>query len=881
MSVPAFQSALASTLKSITVPSFCCSGLLPPETPDPNLRINGMSAPLHLPLSGSSYEEQVCELKQLSARAPCGIGTETVINEEIRRCRQVNASEISLSPAWDAAVQQLARRVAAQLGVLDDAVSAHLHKLVLYRPGDMFRAHVDSEKQPRMFATLVLQLPSECSGALLIVKHGGVEKQIDLSSGREFDDDEDPIPFRYAAFFTDCVHEVTALQYGVRVALLYNLVRDKRRSNRLRNSDADTATPKTDLEVVRRLKDCAGQWSDSVRSEPTPLRLMLPLQHRYTPRDISFANLKGADAAMALHVRQSGAFEMRLLLVERNEEKFAKDGVDSESELDEDFDRRMAAMSPAKKRRRLLVANTLGSDLQYEKGITAIKAMGETGKDSINAPWMYALDWKIEALDGDLFSSPELPVDGGYRVTGNEGIRIDLTYQRAVLVLWPKANAPMLSVLREFDRHARELLAQIKSGGASEQGASREHEHDAQWALLRSMSGFYPYLAVESLLTLLDIACRRKETQLVKRLLWQAAGNYRLSDDYESGDYREVYISSCYQLGLTTQEHVGAFMQAIELCGAVEVSKAVIQCVWRSWHSEKKHCIPLSHALLDLQDVASVKLGVEIAKQVVERMRFPTANMLPALVFREECSSLYPTFLKELTGHYFYNSKDLLTFLRVAMKEIEMPNRAKARAFFLQPFFKMCTNVTGDMTESVVASVYKLWTAHANSVNVDDLSKEVRMKKSCIFVHKLLQHADMLAIAKTDTVRRLAQWHARRLLEVQGTRLAGQPDTEIEGHAALSKFLRGDEQKFVSERLKYIDDADHLSKRLSGFSVSTEMTYLDDGVLLTVTRNQSKGWNVALTDADVNKKMKWLQQKYDVSAEKERENGSKSKSDSS
>ena len=63
-----------------------------------------------------------------------------------------------------------------------------------------------------MFGTLVIQLPSDCSGGELIVKHRGEEKVFSFSGL------QGSTNFHFAAFYADCQHEVTA---GNRLCLFF------------------------------------------------------------------------------------------------------------------------------------------------------------------------------------------------------------------------------------------------------------------------------------------------------------------------------------------------------------------------------------------------------------------------------------------------------------------------------------------------------------------------------------------------------------------------------------------------------------------------------------------------------------------------------------
>ena len=52
-------------------------------------------------------------------------------------------------------------------------VEARLYKMVLYEDGGFFKAHKDTEKEPGMFATLVVQLPAKHDEGKLVVRHRG------------------------------------------------------------------------------------------------------------------------------------------------------------------------------------------------------------------------------------------------------------------------------------------------------------------------------------------------------------------------------------------------------------------------------------------------------------------------------------------------------------------------------------------------------------------------------------------------------------------------------------------------------------------------------------------------------------------------------------
>ena len=59
------------------------------------------------------------------------------------------------------------------LGVSSE-IDLHLYKLLLYETGGFFKPHRDTEKEDKMFATLIIQLPTEHEGGQLLVKHKGI-----------------------------------------------------------------------------------------------------------------------------------------------------------------------------------------------------------------------------------------------------------------------------------------------------------------------------------------------------------------------------------------------------------------------------------------------------------------------------------------------------------------------------------------------------------------------------------------------------------------------------------------------------------------------------------------------------------------------------------
>ncbi|KAJ4159938.1 uncharacterized protein LMH87_007873 [Akanthomyces muscarius] len=101
------------------------------------------------------------------------------------------------------------------------AVDAKLYKLNIYSgPSGMFKAHVDTPRSPTQFGSLVVCLPVEHRGGQLKVRHQGEETTFDWSM---LADRDETMHIEWAAFYSDCEHEVMHVSSGNRLTLTYNL----------------------------------------------------------------------------------------------------------------------------------------------------------------------------------------------------------------------------------------------------------------------------------------------------------------------------------------------------------------------------------------------------------------------------------------------------------------------------------------------------------------------------------------------------------------------------------------------------------------------------------------------------------------------------------
>ncbi len=147
--------------------------------------------------------------------------------------------------------------------------------------------HRDGEKLDRMVATLVVNLPSQHDGGELVVLHQGHQSVLKMPGAAS------GFSIEYAAFYSDCQHEVKPVVTGNRVCLTYNLV--------LADSHKHSSIGAPDFKKVEDdLARLIGSWCESVVEHgDEPVKVAVMLDHRYSEDGLSIHNLKGTDQAKA------------------------------------------------------------------------------------------------------------------------------------------------------------------------------------------------------------------------------------------------------------------------------------------------------------------------------------------------------------------------------------------------------------------------------------------------------------------------------------------------------------------------------------------------------------------------------------------------------
>lgn len=274
--------------------AFVTHGTLPPVLP--GLEVEGAGS-IGLPVSA----EDARRLIMAADQAPYGRGTETIVDTDVRRVWQLEPSGFSLrNPGWQTHVDEIVQAVAQRFAITGD-VRSELYKLLVYEAGSFFAPHRDTEKTPGMFATLVISLPSRHEGGVLVVAHEDRTERID------FGGPESEFRTGYAAFYTDCRHEITPLVSGYRVCLIYNLALD--------HTAAQPSAPESSPAIA----EAAALLRELFADESLSLnKLVIPFEHQYTEAGLAPTALKGADRARAdvlAHAAASLDYDCSLALV--------------------------------------------------------------------------------------------------------------------------------------------------------------------------------------------------------------------------------------------------------------------------------------------------------------------------------------------------------------------------------------------------------------------------------------------------------------------------------------------------------------------------------------------------------------------------------------
>ena len=571
---------IAALLATVRVPGdFCVAGTSVFHLP--RLDVRGVG-PLALPLLPAQAER----LTAAADLAPYGRGAQTLVDTAVRRTWQIGAERVRIEgQRWDETLAGIVTRAAAGLGVTEP-VQAELYKLLVYDAGSFFVSHRDTEKAPGMFATLVIALPSLHEGGELVVRHKGREARLGLRC-------EDPSEVAFAAFYADCVHEVRPVTAGCRLALVYNLLRKGR--GRLPQPPSYEVQQNGLTALLQHWcadKEAAANQSpnDESPADPSPAdaspeKWVYPLEHAYTPAELSYTALKGPDAAAAAVLAAAAAaagcdVHVALLTIEESgmaehtgyssryhgsrhwrrgdsDDDSDDDSNDDDSNDDDDDD-----------------DDDDESEFQIGDVDDRSATLSHWGKPDGHAAGFGDLPFnENELCPPDALHDMEPDEEHFHEATGNEGASFERTYQRAALVLWPQRRR--LAVfnqggLRATLPHLGELARRwVESGAGAESPLWRE-AHELSGHMLRTWAvpitlGRNPARSDAS--TLLDLLTQLNDTQRI-----------------------ESFVLDRMACGTHGEGDNAALIAALRLLPAARASEAVERIVAANAHASLAAC---------------------------------------------------------------------------------------------------------------------------------------------------------------------------------------------------------------------------------------------------------------------------------------------------
>ncbi|KAB8262740.1 hypothetical protein BDV32DRAFT_147288 [Aspergillus pseudonomiae] len=253
--------------------------------------------------------------------SPYGKGTETLVDESVRKSWQLDASQFALqNPRWQHQVELFMDKAVTGLGLTADwrEVKAELYKLLIYREGAFFLPHRDSEKADGMFGTLAVCLPSKHEGVDVIVSHRDDCLTFQTAPTADFG-------MSWVAWYADVTREVKPVTSGYRIVLIYNLIH--------RPSAALLEPHGASKENITRLLQswaCAAEidsmqyldgWNNDINSS-CPQALIYVLEHQCTSAGLRFSRLKGVDQCRFAGLRdacQRAGFDLFLANIEKKD----------------------------------------------------------------------------------------------------------------------------------------------------------------------------------------------------------------------------------------------------------------------------------------------------------------------------------------------------------------------------------------------------------------------------------------------------------------------------------------------------------------------------------------------------------------------------------
>ncbi|KAJ3537272.1 hypothetical protein NM688_g6715 [Phlebia brevispora] len=384
------------------------------DAPNPCLVLSDLGS-IGLPLNPREAEI----IKSRAEQYPFGTGEQTIIEKSARDMWQINADMVKFeNPAWESWLKPVVHEICQTLDVHEAASrpKCELQKLLLYEAGSHLLPHVHTDKADRVFATVVIILPSKFTGGSTHVSYESMSADHDCSETSD-------VHTSVMAWYTNVAHEVKPLVSGYRLALSFNLIH---------TTAAPRPAPSTNNKVVAPLRKALLKWKADAGLS-TPDKILYLLEYEYPQANLRASTLKGADAQRTAILRMLGeevGFCLGLATVECHTTGVADEGRRSHEMPTWYCDTDVSSEC----------SDTWGFDEIYGSKISITNFVDLDGE---------SIDSKLK-LDRNTDTAPE---HDAFKVSLRSGVHykqevdhysafeaamLERWYRRSVLVIWPK-----------------------------------------------------------------------------------------------------------------------------------------------------------------------------------------------------------------------------------------------------------------------------------------------------------------------------------------------------------------------------------------------------------------------------------------------------------
>ncbi|KAM9986127.1 hypothetical protein ACTFIZ_004406 [Dictyostelium cf. discoideum] len=246
---------------------------------------------LQFPVTNESIEKIIEKCEE----APFGKGEQTIVDTNVKKVWQMDPKLLKTPTVINKLVTEyILPKVCTDLGLTKkDKVKANLYKLLVYNKGSFFLSHKDTEKEDKMFGTLVVNLPSSHLGGDLYIRHSGnqVKVSMDDNTNSTASGESANKTIKYCAFYADCKHEVKEITQGTRICLVYNLIK----SDSSTSTTIDIASIIKSKQITSNIEQGITEYFEKEQNNQKISPLFVVLDHSYPPASFGFKKLKNRD----------------------------------------------------------------------------------------------------------------------------------------------------------------------------------------------------------------------------------------------------------------------------------------------------------------------------------------------------------------------------------------------------------------------------------------------------------------------------------------------------------------------------------------------------------------------------------------------------------